>query len=167
MAAWQATGRPVRSTANGQKYDRWATAVDRPGRPKQNREQSSLLRSTGPVDPENQRADILLRSTGPVDRPSDSKRAQTCARPVDRPGRPFESWTWKTGLENLGKIFYKKSFNTSKNHQKCFYHFILKHKPVIKISRQYINISIHFCVLPILSKTKLVFLSNLIFPNHE
>ena len=66
LAALTGNGRPARSTANGQKYDRWATAVDRPGRPKQT--ESSAL--------------------SPVDRPKAAKRAQICARrstgPVDR-----------------------------------------------------------------------------------
>ena len=44
-----------------------------------------------------------------------------------------------------------------------FYHFILMNNLVIKISRHISIISIHFWVLQILSKTKLVFLSNLIF----
>ena len=70
LAALTGSGRSARSTPNGQNYDRWATAVDRPGRPKQT--ESSALR--------------------PVDRPGrPSQSCQTCTdlcTSVDRPGRP-------------------------------------------------------------------------------
>ena len=62
--------------------------VDRPGRPPMVRIVTvGQPRSTGTVDPNKQRALLSARSTVPVDRPSDSKRAQICARrstgPVD------------------------------------------------------------------------------------
>ena len=98
------------------------------------------------------------RSTESVDRPLGA---------VDRSGRPYWPERHSTGSEKQCKIFSKNLLTLLKNSQNLFYHFILKHTPVIKISRQYINISIYFCVLQILSKTKPCILSNLIFPNHE
>ena len=85
----------------------------RPSRSTQtNREQTSLLRSTGPVDRPlcQQRAQVCARrSTGPVDR-----RAQTCARcwhsgrstrPVDRKREQCSLFVWvdragRPGLPN-------------------------------------------------------------------
>ena len=70
LAALTGNGRPARSTANGRKYDRWATAVDRPGRPKQTESTVSA-----PVDPSGRPSQCL----------------QTCTdlcTSVDRPGRP-------------------------------------------------------------------------------
>ena len=160
MAVWPTAGRPARSTANGQKCDRWAAAVDRSGRPKipESRALNSVDRSGRPTTCVASVHDCAHRSTDPVDRPLGA---------VDRSGRPNWPGRHSAGSEKQCKIFSKNLLTLLKNSQNLFYHFILKHTPVIKISRQYINISIYFCVLQILSKTKLVFLSNLIFPKHE
>ena len=82
----------ARSTANGQKSDRWS------------------LRSTDPVDPEEQRALLSV----PVDRPGrphkTARRAQFCARrstgPVDRP--LCNGLTWSTVLRSKTFEFENK-----------------------------------------------------------
>jgi len=80
-------------------------------------------------------------------------------QPVDcrSTGLPGKLFFWADfEIEN----FVKNILTLVKIPQKYVLSFYLITKLVIKISRHISNISIHFCVLPILSKIKLVFLSN-------
>ena len=124
LAALTGNGRPVRSTANGQKYDRWATAVDRPGRPRKT--------ATVPVDRFCVCPDVHVcarRSTLRVDRPL----VRSTVR-VDRPACQH-----KTKSENLGKIFYKNLLSFSVNPIKLVLTFYIETQTSDKNFKTYIN----------------------------
>ena len=169
MAILTATGRPARSTANGRKYDRWGTGrlpVDRP----KGGNTVSFYRSTDTVDRKDTESKLSISvdwSVASVDR----QTCTTCACPDTAAGRlPVDRSAWN---RISGQIFEIENFvkinllTLLENPQKYVLSFYLITKLVIKISRHISNISIHFCVLLILSKNKTVFLSNLIFPKHE
>jgi len=166
----------------------WQPPVDRPGRPPTVRNMTvGHYRSTASRPTKRRKPSFLLS----VDRHSRPKRyrEQTLyfGRLVCCFGRP-------TDMHNLcmsghssrstasrpvclkycfwadfwDRKFCKKNLLTLlENPQKYVLSFYLITKLVIKISRHISNITIHFCVLQILSKIKTVFLSNLIFPQHE
>ena len=97
FSALAAGGRPARSTANGQKIDRWSL-----GRPRPGTESRPLCRLTDPVDrgfPESRSSLAVDRS---VDRPSSqSWRARLCTS-VDRLGRPTRSTGRSQDRTNIG-----------------------------------------------------------------
>ena len=90
-AAWTAVGRPARSTANGQKSDRWS--LGRPARSTvAETESRALCRSTDPVD----RGFPESRALWTVDRPSSQTwRARLCTS-VDRQSQKQGLWVLKT-----------------------------------------------------------------------
>ena len=143
------------STANGQKYDRWATAVDRPGRPKQT---ESIV--SAPVDPSGRPSQCL----------------QTCTdlcTSVDRPGRPTSpkstrsgwlvtDWSLeqKSGSENTVKNFSKNLLTLLKNPQKLVLSFYIETQTSDKNFKTYINIFKSFLSLANFIKNKTCILSN-------
>ena len=109
LAALTGNGRPARSTANGRKYDRWATAVNRPGRPKQT--ESRTLCSGRPPGRPKQTESRALRPG----RPSGSTvpkvpNVHSFVHVGRLPGRPDwpdrHSIEQKTGFKIFLKIFY-------------------------------------------------------------
>jgi len=150
----------------------WQPPVDRPGRPptvenmtvgasvdcqstdQQGGNTVSFYRSTDPVDRKDTESRLSI-SVDWVRDPVDRRTCTACAYPDTAAGRLSRS----TGLPEIqffwadfwDRKFVKNLLTLLKNPQKYVLSFYLKTKLVIKISRHISIISIHFCVLPILS----------------
>ena len=106
LAALTGNGRPARSTANGQKYDHWATAVDRPGRPKQT-ESRSLIPGRPARSTETTREQSCSLSVDRlVDQPTGLQTCTCLCTSVDRIGRPASG-----AVDRLGRPTKPVSLN--------------------------------------------------------